>query len=179
MPAQEEAVRGRMPLERLADDAREPHHVLVVLDDRNPFAMLVCLDPAQPFEHLEAGDRETVTLCRRAGENRSPNRMRVEHGTGISTPNDLDVQQRLGGRFADAIDRQSELVYGEDVGVLKQSFVDRARCDRQPERVTAHDRAEIAAGAEYPASVVEPAPDCRDVMEDRGHHRETSWRVWR
>src|SRR5262245_65243264 len=141
--------------------------------------MLVRLDAAQSLEHLETGDREPVALRRRTGDNRAPHGMGVKHSTGIPAPDDLDVQQRLGRRFADGVDRQSKLVHGENVGVLELSLVDRAGGDRQPERIAAHDRAEIAACAEYPASVVEPTTDGGEGDRDRVHSRETSWRSWR
>src|SRR5438093_1516141 len=77
---------------------------------------------------------------------------------------DLDVQQVLGRRpSGSATDPFSPLVHLQDLTGAQRALVDGAGGDRQSERAAADHRAEVAARAEDPTALVEPAADRGEV----------------
>src|SRR5437868_8679719 len=84
VPAEEERMGVAKSSQGLLDSAREPPHILVVLDDRNPLPMRVRCHAFEAFQHLIAVDRYAALRRVDIRQDRAPNRMRVQHGTGRS-----------------------------------------------------------------------------------------------
>src|SRR5579863_10543163 len=60
VPANEEAVRGRMLRKHATDVESHPRHVLIVLDDGHPFAVRVGRHAVETLQHLEVLNRQPV-----------------------------------------------------------------------------------------------------------------------
>src|SRR5439155_6989343 len=75
VPADEDGVRARMPIERIGDDPRQARHVLIVIDDRHPLAMIVGMHAVEPLQHLVPLDEESAFVCVQVRENGAPDRM--------------------------------------------------------------------------------------------------------
>ena len=97
MPAQQDAVRGRVLREQLAELGAERVVVLGVVEDRQPLAVLVGRDPRQPLEHLVTLDDEPPLGGLQVGEHGRPHRVGVEDGASIGGGGDCTVLQRFRG----------------------------------------------------------------------------------
>ncbi len=120
--------------------------------------MLVGANALEPLEHLVALDGEAAAVAEPLGQQRAPDRVRVQHRAGAARANDLDVQERFGRRARrPGADRRAALVHLEDLVRRELALERRARRDRQPQRVPIDDDAEVAARAQHPAPLVETA----------------------
>src|SRR5439155_8399299 len=75
VPANEDGVRARMPIERIRDDPRQARHVLIVIDDGHPLAMIVSVHAVEPLQHFVSLDEEPAVICVQVRENCAPDRM--------------------------------------------------------------------------------------------------------
>src|SRR5262245_31214788 len=161
-------MRGGMRVQDAVDDGCEAGNILVVFDDRHPLAMLVRPNALEPFEHLEPLDRDPAVIAVHVGPERAGYRMRMEHRSGTACPDDLDVQQRFSGRARDpGSDRFAPFVHFEDLIHRQLALECRARRDREPQRMTVDDDAEVAACAKHPAALVEAPADPHELLGDR------------
>ena len=116
--------------------------------------MFVSSNAFKPFEHLVSFDTQAAVRGVSVGENIAPNRMGVQHSASWAKTNHRKVQQRLSRRPAVAFEHIAGAVDLQNVISLKLAFVDAAGGDREAQWLAADDRAEVAAGAENPATVV-------------------------
>src|SRR5437879_3229843 len=103
--SKQKRMSGLERAQRFADLARQPRHVLVVVDDRDPLPMHVRRDALKPFQHLVSlyGNACDVTVRGlHIRSDRAPNRVRVQDGACAADPGNFHVEQRFGGRLAAA-----------------------------------------------------------------------------
>ena len=93
VPAEQEGMCFRMPVERLPNLGREARHVLIILQDRNPFSVRMRYDAVKALQHLVPLDLEAPGCRVSIGEGGAPQGVRMQHGAGLSAPRDLDVKQ--------------------------------------------------------------------------------------
>ena len=153
---------------RLIPQMRDSRHVLMIVEHRDPFAVLVRRDALEPLEHLVAFDREPAGVSKSLGQNRAPDRMRVQYGASGARPHDLDMQLGLsGGLPAAASSHHAAIVDFEELIRRELSFEQAAGGDGQPEGIHADYRAEVAARAEHPPPRVEPPTNLGQSLRDR------------
>ena len=114
VPAQEEAVNLRMPIEHATNFSSQPQHVLIIPDDRQPFAMRVRADAVEALQHFEAFDGDAFVVSVEIREYGAPNGMGVQDSLGAPCLHDFEMDQRL-GRWAAAstADDRARLVHLE------------------------------------------------------------------
>src|SRR5439155_740409 len=75
-----EAVDAGMIPEQAPHLDRETIHVLIIFEHGQPFDVLVGRDTGQPLQHFIATDGDAAAISEALGQNRAPDRMRVEDG---------------------------------------------------------------------------------------------------
>src|ERR1041385_3257116 len=166
VPPNQEAVRRGIRLEQRRDGRRRGVPILRVRDDRQRLAVLMRLHGAQALQHLVAFEGQRAVRTR--GKNRAPNRVRMQHGAGAGGSRDRHVNGRLRRRFPAAATDGALRIDLDDVARLQQALVHPTRRDRQRERCTLDDSAEITAGAQGPAPRAREAADFGELGGECG-----------
>jgi hypothetical protein len=99
--------------------------------------------------------------------------MRVKHGTGAADVGDLDVESGFGRRTAgSAAGHVAESIDLQDLIGRQIAFRHAARGDCQTQRLSPDDDAEVAARAEHPATLIEPASGPDELIGGSGKARQ-------
>src|SRR6266849_4450716 len=83
---------------------------------------------------------------------------------------DRDVQARFSGRLPGPRQHTAALVDLDDLSRCQQSLVHAAARYGEPQRLTADDDAEVAAGAERPSAAVTETSDLGELRRELGGH---------
>jgi hypothetical protein len=179
VPAEEQGAHIGIPAQRYIDCTRQPFHVLIILQDRDPLPVLVAGHAAQPLEHFVSIDTQAAGSGMEIREQRTPHGVRVQDGPGTADARDREVQACFRrGASGSSSDGGTPQVDGDDVRGTQGAFVASACGNREPERTTRHDGAEVAAGAERPSAGIEPVArfgECPGEFARTAVHRSGPW----
>lgn len=133
--------------------------VLAILKDWQNFPMLVRVDTAQALEHLEPFERHGAIGGENLGEQRAPQRMRMQYGAGPASTHDGKVESGLRRRQPISTDHARSFVNFQELVRVKRAFIQARRRNRQAQWLLAHHRAEISARSENPSALIKTPSD--------------------
>src|SRR5262245_30836361 len=127
--------------------------------------MLVGRDTLETLQHLVTFDKESALSVVIVRQNCAPHRMRVDDGSSGPRFQYCQMQQRFGGwPLLSGVQHMCFGIYFQNLIFCKPALINGTGCNGDSQRVTAENRAQIAACTQYPSSMMKIAAHCGELL---------------